>query len=108
MSKETTEKTEKKTADRPEEAGEAPVEEVMERPKERPKKKPAPAVEKIKKRGERISSYYRVEETGVERLKSFCERCGPGYFMADHGDRYACGHCGFTRYKRGEAAEKAE
>jgi ribosomal protein S27AE len=20
--------------------------------------------------------------------------------MADHGNRFACGHCGFTRYKR--------
>ncbi|MCK4222727.1 30S ribosomal protein S27ae, partial [Candidatus Bathyarchaeota archaeon] len=24
----------------------------------------------------------------------------PGYFMADHGNRYTCGHCGFTRYKQ--------
>jgi small subunit ribosomal protein S27Ae len=94
MSQGTAEKPGKKTDDRPEEAGEASVEEVREQARERPKKKkPAPAVEKIKKRGERISSYYRVEGTGVERLKSFCERCGPGYFMADHGDRYACGHC---------------
>ncbi|MEE8632135.1 MAG: 30S ribosomal protein S27ae, partial [Candidatus Bathyarchaeia archaeon] len=31
-------------------------------------------------------------------LRPFCERCGPGYFMANHGDRHTCGNCGFTRY----------
>ncbi len=47
-----------------------------------------------------ISSYYVVESGKLKRLLPFCERCGPGYFMADHGDRFSCGRCGFTRYKR--------
>lgn len=55
-----------------------------------------------KKRG---SFHYKVEGEKLVRLLPFCERCGPGYFMADHGDRYTCGHCGFTRYKRPEASE---
>jgi len=46
-----------------------------------------------------ISSHYRIKEGKIERLLPTCERCGLGYFMADHGDRYSCGHCGFTRYK---------
>jgi len=46
-----------------------------------------------------ISSYYKIEGDKIKRLLPVCERCGPGYFMADHGDRYSCGHCGFTRYK---------
>jgi len=46
-----------------------------------------------------ISSYYRIEEGKIKRVLPICERCGPGYFMADHGNRYTCGHCGFTRYK---------
>ncbi|MDH5794871.1 MAG: 30S ribosomal protein S27ae [Candidatus Bathyarchaeota archaeon] len=46
-----------------------------------------------------VSSYYEIRKGKVERLLPTCERCGPGYFMADHGDRYSCGHCGFTRYK---------
>lgn len=46
-----------------------------------------------------ISSYYKIEGGKLKRLLPVCERCGPGYFMADHGNRYACGHCGFTRYK---------
>ena len=48
----------------------------------------------------RVSTYYIIKGNNLERRLPTCERCGPGYFMADHGDRYACGHCGFTRYKR--------
>ena len=53
-----------------------------------------------KQRG--VFSYYKVDEKGLRRLLPFCERCGSGYFMADHGKRYTCGHCGFTRYKQEE------
>lgn len=53
-----------------------------------------------KKGKRRISSFYVVENGKLKRLLPFCERCGPGYFMADHGDRFSCGHCGFTRYKQ--------
>ncbi|MGD2200413.1 MAG: 30S ribosomal protein S27ae [Candidatus Bathyarchaeota archaeon] len=42
---------------------------------------------------------YEIEEGKVERKRPFCNRCGRGYFMADHGDRYSCGHCGFTIFK---------
>jgi len=52
------------------------------------------------KKEKMISSYYRIEDDKIKRLHPVCERCGPGYFMADHGDRYSCGHCGFTKYKR--------
>lgn len=55
--------------------------------------------DKAKKRKKAASSLYKIENNRIERLRPICERCGPGYFMADHGDRYACGHCGFTRYK---------
>ena len=54
----------------------------------------------VKKRKKRkIFSYYKIENGKLKRLLPFCERCGPGYFMADHGDRYSCGHCGLTKYK---------
>jgi small subunit ribosomal protein S27Ae len=79
-------------------------------PKEEPKKeeaKPAkvekaaaPKPEKKKKEEKGIHALYKVEGDKVTRLRPTCERCGPGYFMADHSDRYMCGHCGFTRYKR--------
>lgn len=76
-------------------------------PKEVPKEEEvkaekAPKPEKKKKPGKRIHTLYKVETDKVTRLRPTCERCGTGYFMADHGNRYTCGHCGFTRYKRAE------
>lgn len=54
---------------------------------------------KVEKKERRVAQHYEVKGETVKRLLPFCERCGRGYFMADHGDRYTCGHCGFTRYK---------
>ncbi|MFB3889069.1 MAG: 30S ribosomal protein S27ae [Candidatus Bathyarchaeia archaeon] len=61
---------------------------------------PAPKAEKKKKQEKGIHALYKVEGEKVTRQRPTCERCGPGYFMADHHDRFTCGHCGFTRYKR--------
>ncbi len=61
----------------------------------------APKAEKKPKKEEKgIYAMYKVEGDKVSRQRPICERCGPGYFMADHHDRFTCGHCGFTRYKR--------
>lgn len=43
---------------------------------------------------------YEEGEEGVERKKKSCPRCGPGIFMADHGERLACGKCGYTEFKK--------
>ena len=80
---------------------EAAPEEVKEEIKKVPKGK----VPKKKKVSKKIYAIYKVEGATATRLRPFCERCGPGYFMADHGNRYACGHCGFTRYKVAEPAQ---
>lgn len=88
--------------EKPREAPEAPPTEA-EAPAA---KKPAKGKIKRKKRiGKKIYTLYKIEGATITRVRPFCERCGPGYFMADHGDRYACGHCGFTRYKVSETAE---
>ena len=76
------------------------VEAVEEQKQEKPEK--AGKAPKKKKKEKGIHSMYEVESDKVTRLRPLCERCGPGYFMADHRDRYTCGHCGFTRYKRTE------
>jgi small subunit ribosomal protein S27Ae len=60
-----------------------------------------PKTEK-KKKGKGVHGFYKIEGENVRRLRPTCERCGPGYFMAKHQDRYTCGHCGFTRYKQVE------
>ncbi|MGA2385962.1 MAG: 30S ribosomal protein S27ae [Candidatus Bathyarchaeia archaeon] len=69
----------------------------------------APAPAKKAEKGKRqkkhkeekgVRAMYKVEGDKVSKARPTCERCGPGYFMADHHDRYTCGHCGFTRYKQ--------
>lgn len=52
-----------------------------------------------KKKEKKAFSLYKIEDDKIARLRPTCERCGIGYFMADHGNRYTCGRCGFTRYK---------
>jgi small subunit ribosomal protein S27Ae len=79
---------------------EEPVETPEEAKPEKKEKAPKPA--KKKKEDKKIFTLYKVEGDKVSRLRPICERCGPGYFMADHGNRYTCGHCGFTRYKPSE------
>ncbi len=65
------------------------------RRKSKPEKPRAPR----KKEEKGVFSFYKIDG-GLIRLRTFCERCGPGYFMADHKDRFTCGNCGFTRYKQ--------
>jgi len=66
---------------------------------EKEKEKGKGKIERKKRKEKGIYSLYKIENNQIARLRPACERCGPGYFMADHGDRYSCGHCGFTRYK---------
>ena len=47
--------------------------------------------EKKSKKKEGIGKKYKVEGNELKRLRPSCERCGSGYFMADHGNRYTCG-----------------
>jgi small subunit ribosomal protein S27Ae len=85
-----------------------PLEEkkAAEVPKEAPKEeaKPEKTAKPVKKKkpDKKIHTLFKIEQDKVVRLRPTCERCGPGYFMAQHKDRYTCGHCGFTKYKRGE------
>jgi len=82
-------------------AEEAPKEPPKEAPKEVKEEKVEKTgkPEKKKKKEKGVFSLYKIENDKIIRLRPTCERCGPGYFMADQGDRYTCGHCGFTRYK---------
>lgn len=68
----------------------------------KPQKVEKPKAAKKKKKEKGIHALYKVENDKATRLRPTCERCGPGYFMANHHDRFTCGHCGFTRYKQSE------
>jgi small subunit ribosomal protein S27Ae len=86
-----------------EEAAPAPAEAKTEEKKEvKPQKAEKAKKEKKKRKEKGAHALYKIEGDKVARLRPTCERCGTGYFMGDHNDRYTCGHCGFTRYKRAE------
>ncbi|AXV38558.1 MAG: 30S ribosomal protein S27ae [Methanobacteriaceae archaeon] len=48
------------------------------------------------------SELYEVKDNKIIRKNPFCVRCSSGVFMADHGDRFACGKCGYTEWKTKE------
>jgi small subunit ribosomal protein S27Ae len=95
-------KPEKTAAAQPATAKEAPKPEAPKKEEAKPAKPAAPtaAPKKAKQEEKGIHAMYKIEGDKVTRQRPTCERCGPGYFMADHHDRFTCGHCGFTRYKR--------
>jgi small subunit ribosomal protein S27Ae len=78
---------------------EAAVTEEPEAEVKKPAKAEKPKAAKAHKEETGAHGLYKIEGDKVTRLRPTCERCGIGYFMADHHDRYTCGHCGFTRYK---------
>lgn len=78
-------------------------------PPEEPKKKSAQPsgattqeVKKKKKKTRGLSSYYKIEGGVLQRKLKSCPRCGPGTFLAEHYDRFACGKCGYAEYKSGK------
>ena len=46
------------------------------------------------------SDLYEVDGDKIVRKNQICTSCGEGVFMADHGDRVACGKCGYTEMKK--------
>jgi len=102
LSKKADKKEAPKKGEEPKKEAKKPEAPVVEETKEevKPSKvEKAPKPEKKKKEEKGVFKLYKVESDKLTRLRPTCERCGPGYFMADHGNRYTCGHCGFTRYK---------
>ena len=62
----------------------------------------------------KVSTYYKLDNDKVTRLKENCPRCGKGYFLAGHKDRLTCGNCGYTNFssdvtpKQAKPAEEAK
>ncbi|NHI83150.1 MAG: 30S ribosomal protein S27ae [Candidatus Thorarchaeota archaeon] len=49
---------------------------------------------------------YKVDKKGIiSRTRRECPRCEKGTFMAEHFDRFACGRCGYTEFKRKDKQE---
>ena len=75
----------------------APAEPAAPAEEKKPEKKAKP---KAPKRRIQVHKLYKVDGESLSRLRKECPRCGKGYFMAQHGDRLTCGHCGYTVYSR--------
>lgn len=58
-------------------------------------KKPKPKNKKPSKSWES----YKLSGDKINRNK-ICPRCGPGYFMAKHKNRYFCGKCHYTEFMK--------
>ena len=43
---------------------------------------------------------YEVKDNKLVRKRKTCPKCGEGVFMAEHADRYSCGKCGYTEFKK--------
>lgn len=46
--------------------------------------------------------HYKVENNRVTRARRSCPKDGPGVLLAEHADRFSCGKCGHTEFKRRE------
>ncbi|MGP8077176.1 MAG: 30S ribosomal protein S27ae [Thermoplasmata archaeon] len=42
---------------------------------------------------------YDVKGDTLQRTHKSCPKCGPGTFLAEHGDRRSCGRCGYSESK---------
>ncbi|MEM3901254.1 MAG: 30S ribosomal protein S27ae [Candidatus Parvarchaeum sp.] len=43
---------------------------------------------------------YKIEGESITRVNRTCPKCGEGTFLAEHDNRYTCGRCGYTEFKR--------
>ncbi|MCX6709603.1 MAG: 30S ribosomal protein S27ae [Candidatus Woesearchaeota archaeon] len=56
--------------------------------------------EKKKAKTTKVYSYYTASGSSLERKKRTCPKCGDGFFMSEHKDRFSCGKCGYTEFKK--------
>lgn len=49
-----------------------------------------------------MSKYKLYEVSGgkLKRRKKECPKCGPGVFLGEHKDRFSCGKCGYTEFRK--------
>ncbi len=44
--------------------------------------------------------FYKIDGTRITRERPNCPKCGPGVFLAKHGNRTSCGRCGYTEFAK--------
>ena len=58
--------------------------------------------EKKPKTPRALYKLYNTSGEKVERSRKTCPKCGPGMFLAQHGNRTVCGKCTYTEFKSKE------
>ncbi len=53
-----------------------------------------------KKASPQIWKFFKTDGDKIQRLKKECPRCGRGVFLAEHSNRYTCGKCNYTQFKK--------
>lgn len=51
-----------------------------------------------KKAAKNIIKHYKISGDKLEKPKT-CPKCGDGYILAEHKDRFSCGNCFYTEFK---------
>lgn len=92
------EQSDKKIKDKPDTEAAGSEEEPIA-PTE-PKKVKKERTAKKKKFSPKVWKFYKIEGETLQKLKKDCQRCGKGVFLAEHKDRFTCGTCGFTQFKK--------
>ncbi len=54
---------------------------------------------RAKRPGSKKYKMYSIEDNKLAK-KRVCPRCGQGVFLAEHKDRWSCGKCGYTEFKK--------
>ncbi len=58
---------------------------------------------KKKKKPGKVSQRWKLYEKsgeGLTKKNKECPKCGAGVFMANHKDRWTCGKCHYTEFKK--------
>jgi ubiquitin-small subunit ribosomal protein S27Ae len=48
--------------------------------------------------------FYTVQGETLSRTHRSCPKCGPGTFLAEHGNRRSCGRCGYSEPREASAS----
>ncbi len=56
----------------------------------------------------KINEILAPESGKIVRKLRTCSKCGPGVFLAEHYDRFHCGKCGITQFKKKEGGPETE
>ena len=58
--------------------------------------------EKKPKRANQVWKIYEKAGEALTRKNRGCPKCGAGVYLANHKDRFTCGKCGYTEFKKKE------